>query len=59
MFFNRIAVHMHKFWQIWEKSKNGLKFDIGRLYSQLFNNTLVTWIVSKPHFSDQQNDNNP
>ena len=37
MFFNRIAVHMQNFRQIWEKSKNGLKFDIRRLCIQPFN----------------------
>ena len=37
MFFNGIAVHMQKFGQIQAKSKNGLKFDIGRLCSQPFN----------------------
>ena len=36
MFFNRIAVHMQNFWQIWEKSKNGLKFDIRRFCIQPF-----------------------
>ena len=37
MFFNGIAVQMQKFGQIRAKSKNGLKFDIGRLCSQPFN----------------------
>ena len=37
MVFNRIAVHMQNFWQIWEKSKNGLKLDIRRLCIQPFN----------------------
>ena len=36
MFFNRIAVHMQNFWQIWEKSKNGLKLDIRLLCIQPF-----------------------
>ena len=36
MFFNRIAVHMQNFWQIWEKSKSSLKSNIGWLYSQIF-----------------------
>ena len=34
---NRIASHMQKFKQIRAKSKNSLKFDIGRLRSQPFN----------------------
>ena len=38
MVFNRIAVHMQKYFgQMRAKSKNGLKFDIGRLCSQPFN----------------------
>ena len=37
MVFNRIAVHIQKFGQIRATSKNGLKFDIGRLCSQPFN----------------------
>ena len=33
----RIAIHMHNFWQIWEKLKNGLKCNISWLCTQPFN----------------------
>ena len=50
MFFNGIAVHMQKFGQIRPKSKNGLKFDIGRLCSQPFNYAEKHW----PGITDPQ-----
>ena len=38
MFYNRITVRMQQFGQIRAKLKNDLKFNIGRLCSQPFNN---------------------
>ena len=51
MVFNRIAVHMQKFGQIRATSKNGLKFDIGRLCSQPFNFSDLNFHNSRPKFS--------
>ena len=36
MFFDQIAGHIRKFRQIQAKSKNGLKFDFGRLCYALY-----------------------
>ena len=46
MFFNQIAVHMQNFVQIWEKWKNGLKFDIGRLCSQPFHYNVLIYFIT-------------
>ena len=56
MFFNRIAVHMQNFWQIWEKSKNGLKFDIRRFCIQPFKSSLMTALAWKLVCSTQVTD---